>query len=260
MAMKPDAPGERQKGESARAFHAFRLYLELGARRSTAEVGRKLGHRSGKQAQKWSAQHAWVRRVEESESADAAAVDAGRGRELREIAKRQAQHAALHVAATSVIASELVRRLRVDPSLPERLDDETLIRYVAPLSRAHVRAVGLERLVAGMTTDQPGEPMPREQAAAEAALLTDEELNARLTGIDAPEPRRLRRGGAQRRLAPPPGVPPAPEAPVEPPAGPSPPSAPKTREGAAERRRRLVSGRPSVSDLRHRLNHEHQEP
>lgn len=279
MAVKPEpAPGERQAGESARAFAAFRLYMELGPRRTTADVGRRLGHRSERQAQTWSSKHRWVERVAAVASADARAADTGRQGELQAIARRQAQHAALHVAATSVIASELVRRLRVDPTLPERLDDETLIRYIAPLSRAHVRAVGLERLVAGMTTDQPGEPVPREQAAEEAASLTDQELEARLTGIDAPEPRRLRRNGAQRRLAPPPGVPPAPdglgrqsgvgggtpeapETPVEPPSGPRPPAAPETREGAAERRRRLMSGgRPSVSDLRHRLNHEHQEP
>lgn len=42
MAMTP-GPGERQHGESAKAFAAFRTYVDLGPRRSTALVGWSTG-------------------------------------------------------------------------------------------------------------------------------------------------------------------------------------------------------------------------
>jgi len=52
---------ERQQGESARAFEAFSLYLEMGADRSVRAVGQKLG-KSRALVERWSSAHQWVDR------------------------------------------------------------------------------------------------------------------------------------------------------------------------------------------------------
>jgi hypothetical protein len=53
---------ERQPRESERAFAAFRAYLELGADRSLAAVGAKLG-KGKRQMEKWSRRWSWAERV-----------------------------------------------------------------------------------------------------------------------------------------------------------------------------------------------------
>lgn len=56
-----EQPWERQKGESAQAFEAFFLYLEMGAGRSIRAVSQELG-KSKTLIDRWSRTHNWVER------------------------------------------------------------------------------------------------------------------------------------------------------------------------------------------------------
>src|ERR1035437_4069939 len=69
MAAEPPAPMkpnqlmfEQQPRESAKAFAAFSLYLNLGPQRSTAAVANKLA-KSEQLIRRWSAKFAWTDRV-----------------------------------------------------------------------------------------------------------------------------------------------------------------------------------------------------
>lgn len=58
---RTERPWERQKGESAQAFEAFFLYLEMGADRSIRAVSQELG-KSKTLIDRWSRTHNWVER------------------------------------------------------------------------------------------------------------------------------------------------------------------------------------------------------
>ena len=58
---RTERPWERQKGESAQAFEAFSLYLEMGADRSIRAVSQELG-KSKTLIDRWSRTHNWVER------------------------------------------------------------------------------------------------------------------------------------------------------------------------------------------------------
>jgi hypothetical protein len=64
---------ERQDKESAKAFEAYSIYVNLGAGRSLAEVGRKLGKSVGL-IERWSRRFDWPERVK-AEEARLAAVE-----------------------------------------------------------------------------------------------------------------------------------------------------------------------------------------
>ena len=55
-------PFEQQPRESAKAFSAFKIYLELGPQRSLAAVGQKLG-KSLVLIERWSSRWHWAERV-----------------------------------------------------------------------------------------------------------------------------------------------------------------------------------------------------
>ncbi|MBA4148493.1 MAG: hypothetical protein H0X66_10305 [Verrucomicrobia bacterium] len=54
---------EQQPKESAKAFEAFSVYLNLGAERSLSAVGRKLGKSVGLM-ERWSSRYGWPERVQ----------------------------------------------------------------------------------------------------------------------------------------------------------------------------------------------------
>lgn len=58
---KTEQPWERQKGESAQAFEAFSLYLDLGTERSIRAVTQEL-HKSYTIIARWSRTNNWVER------------------------------------------------------------------------------------------------------------------------------------------------------------------------------------------------------
>jgi hypothetical protein len=57
-------PFEQQPDETAKAFEAFRVYLNLGPARSLAEVARNLGKSEGL-IERWSRRHHWGERISE---------------------------------------------------------------------------------------------------------------------------------------------------------------------------------------------------
>lgn len=206
--MPAPGPAQRQPRETAVAFDAFRTYLEQGPARSTAAVARACGkHKS--LMDRWSARHDWVRRVREFEAEAVRTVDAAHIDAIARRSKRQAEIAQLHGEASLVVAREVLRRL-ADPTEAQaslqKLDIDRLLQLEATLGRMHGRAVVAERLALGLTTDQAGEPVPRTTAEEIARRLTDDELDARLAGVDELAPlreakRRQSTGDASARAA-----------------------------------------------------------
>lgn len=191
MTPKP-APSERQPNETAVAFEAFRTYLEMGPTRSTAKVARALS-KSKTLMTRWSKRNNWVERVRAFESDAASHADSAHVDAIAERSRRQAQIAQLHGEASAIVASEVVRRLS-DPETRDAqlrgLSTRDLLALEATLGRMHNRAVMTERLALGLTTDQPGEPLPRAQAEEMARRLADDELDEKLAGVDELEVRR----------------------------------------------------------------------
>lgn len=182
MTTKP-GPAEQQPDESAPAFDAFRRYLEMGPQRSTAKVARACGKQKSLM-DRWSSRWRWVQRVREFEAeatrtADSAHLDAIAAR-----SKRQAEIAQLHGEATALVAREVVQRITKAPDVLGGLPLDELLRLESSMGRMHNRVVMSERLALGLTTDQPGEPLPRSEAEEQARRLTDLELDQRLSGVD----------------------------------------------------------------------------
>lgn len=194
-------PGARLPNETLKAYGAFRVYLELGPKRNIRQVAQELG-KSGSLIGRWSSVHSWVERVTAFEARATARVDDVHLDALAKRAKRQAEIAQLHGEASALVAREVVQRIataaetNADPFAGMTLDD--VLRLEATMGRMHNRAVLTERLALGMTTDQGAEPVPREQAEDLARRLTDEELDARLAGVDElSERRELKRAHRQ---------------------------------------------------------------
>ncbi|HEV7492533.1 hypothetical protein [Baekduia sp.] len=122
--------------------------------------------------------------MREIESAEATAADAGRRDELRRIGERQAKEARINASAATMPAQALFRRLADQPELLDSLSPLDLLKLALIGARSHHRAIVAERLALGMTTEQPGEPTARDDAAAAAARMTDDELDARLGVVD----------------------------------------------------------------------------
>jgi len=182
-------PTERQPGETDKAFAAFRIYLEQGPSRSTATVGEQLGHRSSKQAEKWSARWRWVERVAADDNRQAKAGDEERAAVVAKRSRRQAEIAQAHQEVTAVVAHEVLDRVekarRAGEDSPlAKLTFRELINLEGNMARAHARVTVTERLALGITTEQPGEPLPRSEAEEAAARLSREELDRRLAGVD----------------------------------------------------------------------------
>lgn len=85
-------PWERQSRESAQAFEAFSTYLELGADRSLAEVGRRLG-KSKALMDRWSSRWRWVERVYDWDLHLDRKKRTAQAAEAEKMGKRQAQQA-----------------------------------------------------------------------------------------------------------------------------------------------------------------------
>lgn len=197
-------PAERQRNETAPAFEAFRTYLEMGPARSTAKVARALG-KSKTLMDRWSKKHRWQVRVREFEAEATRQVDDAHLDAIAKRSRRQAEIAQLHGEASLTVAREVLRRL-ADPDQArvalQGMDVADLLRVEATLGRMHNRAVLTERLALGLTTDQPGEALPRSAAEENARRMSDQELDQALSGVDelaaARDRRRSRRGQLER--------------------------------------------------------------
>lgn len=196
-------PAQQQPGETAPAFEAFRTYLEQGPARSTAKVARALG-KSKSLCDRWSARWRWVDRVREFEAMALERVDAAHVDALAARSKRQAEIAQLHGEASLTVAREVLRRLADPEAAAETLrslDIERLLQLEATLGRMHGRAVVAERLALGLHTARDAEAVPRTTAEEIARRMSDDELVAKLAGVDELAPLRERREASRRARA-----------------------------------------------------------
>lgn len=98
-------PWERQDGETAKAYEAFSEYRDMGADRSLAKVGQKLG-KSKAQMEKWSKKYGWVARAEEWDREQDRILQK---QQIEDIKKMRKRHADLGMALTLKAANALSR-------------------------------------------------------------------------------------------------------------------------------------------------------
>lgn len=109
----PPEPWERQEGESAKAYEAFRTYLDQGSERSVRKVAEALA-KSRTLIGRWSSENKWVDRV----AAWTAEEDRiARQAQLDEIKKMRKRHADL-ASAMLVKAARALQRIPEDEIRP----------------------------------------------------------------------------------------------------------------------------------------------
>lgn len=142
---------EQQSNESAKAFEAFSVYLNLGPERSLAAVGKKLGKSQGLM-ERWSSRFSWPERVQahashlaicERQATEALArVKAAEwGRRQQELREREwSLHEKCIAAAERALAAFMER--------------EKVYANLADIARMLEVASKLGRLATGMATDK----------------------------------------------------------------------------------------------------------
>jgi hypothetical protein len=143
-------PFEQQAKESAKAFAAFREYLDLGPQRSLAAVGKKLGKSQGLM-ERWSSKFDWPARVQahaaqmamvERKAAELAAALYGADREKRRELEREDEW---------VLRTELMEAGR---KALEKFRKGERGATLGDVARALDIAAKLGRLSAGMKVDE----------------------------------------------------------------------------------------------------------
>lgn len=178
------APFDRLENESDPAWQAFVAYRDLGPERNIRKVAQSLS-KSVALMGEWSSRHQWVAR--------AAAWDAEVDRHRRaaslsaisEMVERHATHTQAQLQALMAPARELLKRLQQNPALLAEVSDAQLIRYCSSAARAVPALIQAERLARGLSTENID--VHANEASAKAAGQSDDELDAALLGIDAPE-------------------------------------------------------------------------
>ena len=125
-------PWERQDGETAKAYEAFSEYRDMGAERSLAKVGQKLG-KSKAQMEKWSKKYSWVARAEQWDLEEDRLVRIALTKEIGAMRKRH----------TDVARAMLIKAARALQKIP---DDEI---KATDISRMVDVASKLERISRG---------------------------------------------------------------------------------------------------------------
>lgn len=129
-------PWERQENESDVAFEAFKTYRDMGAERSLASVGKKLG-KSQTLMERWSSNHSWVDRARSWDDEQDRIL---RNEQIKDIKRMRQRHADL---AVEMLAKALEGLKRLDP---EELNAVSIGRLVEVASK-------LEQKSRGDTTD-----------------------------------------------------------------------------------------------------------
>ena len=100
---RTEQPWERQKGESAQAFAAFLVYLQMGVDRSLSAVGQRLG-KSRALMERWSSANSWVERCRAWDNHLQREAKKAAIAEVREMSRRHIQIAqALQGAAAKAL-------------------------------------------------------------------------------------------------------------------------------------------------------------
>lgn len=149
---------EQQPRESAKAFAAFSLYLNLGPQRSTAEVAKKLA-KSEQLIRRWSAKFAWTDRVAahgahvaiiEREAVEAVARSKAAEWEKRETQLRETEWA-MHERAIAAAKRGLDAYMDKDKVYANLADIARMLEIASKLGRL---ATGLDKSN-GETADEP---------------------------------------------------------------------------------------------------------
>lgn len=128
-------PWERQQGETSRAYEAFCEYRDMGAGRSHAKLGQKLGKNTRTIAD-WSAKYEWVKRVAAwDEEQDRIARQA----QTDEIKKMRKRHADL-ANAMLIKAAKALQRIPEDEIKPS--DISKFVETASKLERISRGDVG----------------------------------------------------------------------------------------------------------------------
>lgn len=153
---QPSVPGGRIKGETAKAFHAFTLYREMGPSRTAERVAKELGV-TRQNVARWQAANDWIERAAEwDDFADLKERERDIVEREKAVSKMNRDHATLGRAA-QVVAS---RKLAVYE--PESETAEARARAqgaIDALSAGEATALmregaKLERLARGETTER----------------------------------------------------------------------------------------------------------
>src|ERR1039458_1538340 len=140
---------EQQPRESAKAFAAFSLYLNLGPQRSTAEVAKKLA-KSEQLIRRWSAKFAWTDRVAahgahyaiiEREAVEAVARSKAAEWEKRETQLRETEWS-MHEAAIAAAKRGLAAYMEKDKVYANLADIARMLEIASKLGRL---ATGLDK-------------------------------------------------------------------------------------------------------------------
>lgn len=116
---------DRQPGEREEAFTAFRTYLDLGADRSLAGVGLKLG-KSKALMERWSSQWNWVKRVEAHTNHLCRQADLEQQREVKR-----------RIVTSNETLEELSAIVRADPDEVEKLRYSDKLRAIELAGKHH---------------------------------------------------------------------------------------------------------------------------
>ena len=142
--METDCPGaaDRLPGESGKAYEAFLAYLELGASRSNAKVGRQLG-KSVSLMDRWSSTWRWGARTGEAESARARELETRLRQSTTEVAIRHLETGGrLAALAFAQLVEKYGERL-ADGGFAHELRPQDAVRLLAVAADIARRAVGL---------------------------------------------------------------------------------------------------------------------
>ena len=188
--MKPNQlTFEQQSRESAKAFAAFSLYLNLGAERSLSAVGQQLG-KSCVLIERWSAKFDWSARVQayaahlatvEREAVEATVRGKAAIWEQRETQLRETEWA-MHESAIAAAKRGLDEYLKKEKIHANLADIARMLEIASKLGRL---ATGLDKSNGEKSADAPqtlrvevtvalekiySEPMPGETAAPPAIV------------------------------------------------------------------------------------------
>lgn len=156
---------ERQKGESAQAYEAFSLYLEMGADRSIRAVSQKLG-KSRTLIDRWSRTCKWVERCRAWDNYIQQEAQKAAATEIRNMARR-------HITMAQQIQSAAMQALKKQGSdMVNPKNFAAIVKLATELERKTLEAEKTADEKTGCT--QPVTAIPHN---IDLSRITDEELN-----------------------------------------------------------------------------------
>lgn len=186
--MSKPKPWDRLPDETAPAFEAFRTYLELGPKRSTAKAAQDLG-KSKRTLDGWSSKHQWVRRTAEYDAELARHADQEFFGETRRRArsKAHAQASQVAIAALQRPGARVLERLQRDPNLIDKLTFKEQVALTIAAARVLPHVIRAERLALGMSTENLGDAQggPLSDARRHVEQMTDQEIEEALADAEA---------------------------------------------------------------------------